>query len=494
MSNMAIIRWVCEKCSKKWIYPVEKCVYCKGSITKQKGTKIKVIGITKVFIPSPMHPIIPYNILLLEDEFGNRIPKKTMKDYKIGETYIEEKAKSDNAVSVVKVKYDIYEAIKYSIELINGIGLNQNDKVLIKPSIIAAAYPYQALNTNPDFLSALLTFLFELGIKNKNIIVAEQALIGSNTIDAAAKSGILDVCKKHNLEFVDISKSDFEEIESDGYTFKVFKEALSRKIINAPIMKTNFQIGISGALENLSRFCDEETQRRMYFDDIDSTLPKLANVLPNIFTIADAVNGMQGQGPLALGEPAFLNMVLASKNAVMLDAAFCDIAMLPFPSYIYKSLKSSLIPAKAVLRGIEAVGNEIDALKYPIKTPIPYETPHPDIKVIDGKACPACLNRMYNITSKLVGLRGEGINLVIGSILTDNMLKDKERLVFFGDCAIKKLKELKTRSIAKIEENLDEIEQVVLLKKLLTTKGEPAITPIDKVKSKMAKLISKAAR
>lgn len=485
-----IIRWVCEKCSKKWIYPVEKCVYCKGDITKQKGTKIKVVGITRVTIPSPMHPIIPYNILLLEDEHGNRVPKKTMKEYKIGDEYIEEKAKSKDAVAIVKTKYDIYEAIKEAAGLLNGIDLSENDKILIKPSIITAAYPYQAVNTNPDFLNALLLVLFEHGIKKENVIVAEQALIGSDALDAASKAGILDVCKKHGVSFADISKGPFEEVESDGYAFKVLKEALHRKIINAPIMKTNFQIGISGALENLSRLVDEKTQRAMYFDDIDMTLPKLLKCLHYVFTIADATNGMQGQGPLTLGEPAFLNLVLASKNPAMLDAIFCEITMLETPEHV----KSSYINSSGryfSTRDIEVVGNEIDALKFPIKKPEYHETPHPDIKIIDGKACPACLNMVYNATSRLIGLRGDEINVVTGSLITDEMLKGKERLVALGDCAIKKFETLGIKPMAMINEGIDIIEQLVLFKKLLTEKGEVKITPIDKVKSKMKKLLSK---
>ena len=483
-----IIRWVCEKCNKKWIYPIEKCVYCKGNITKQKGSKIKVAGITKVFIPSPMHPIVPYNILLLQDEFGNRIPKKTIKDYKIGDNYIEQKAKAKDGVSVVKVKYDIYEAIKESVELLNGVGLSADDKILIKPSIITAAYPYQAVNTNPDFLNALLAVLFENGIKKENVIVAEQALIGSDASDAASKAGILEICKKNNIEFADISKGPFEEVASDGYSFNIFKEALSRRVINCPVMKTNFQIGISGAMENLSRLADEKTQRAMYLDDIDKTLPKLSKAIPNIFTIADATNGMQGQGPLASGEPAFLNLVLAGRNSAKLDAVFCEVTMIPIPNHVNKSLDEFDI------KDIEVVGNEIDALKYPIKTPIAYETPHPDIKVIDGKACPSCLNMMQDLTSKLVGLRGEEMNIVVGSALTDEMLRGKKRLVALGDCAIRKLKELNTGTIAEIAENLDDIEQLVLLKKLLTTKGTPKITNVDKVKSKMKKLLSKVIR
>ena len=91
-------------------------------------------------------------------------------------------------------------------------------------------------------------------------MVAEQALIGTDSKDAASKSGILEVCKKHGVEFVDISKGPFEEIESEGYRFNVFKEALNRKVINSPVMKTNFQIGLSGSVENLSRLADQATQ------------------------------------------------------------------------------------------------------------------------------------------------------------------------------------------------------------------------------------------
>ena len=481
-----IIRWVCEKCSKKWIYPVEKCVYCKGSITKQKGAKIKVVGITKVAIPSPMHPIIPYNILLLQDEFGNRIPRKTMKEYKIGDEFALQKAKTKDAVAVVRTKYDVYEAIKEAAWLLNGVELNADDKILIKPSIIAAAYPYQAVNTNPDFLNALLALLFELGIKKENVIVAEQALIGSDAADTASKSGILEVCKKNGVEFADISKGPFEEVESDGFKFRIFKEAMNRKVINAPIMKTNFQLGISGALENLSRLADEKTQREMYFDGIEKTLPKLAKAVPDVFTIADATNGMQGQGPLALGEPAFLNLVLASSNAAALDSVFCGITMLEIPS-------GSLIKGIDI-KNVEVVGNELDALKYPIKAANPHDTAHPDIKVIDGKACPACLNMMYGLTSKLVGLRGNEINLVMGPMLTEDMLKGKERIVVLGDCAIKKMDEFSIKSAAKISEGIDEVEQLVLLKKLLTTEGQPKITPVDKVKSKMKNLLSKVMK
>lgn len=481
-----IVRWICDKCNKKWIYPIERCVFCKGDVKKQRGTKLKVIGITKVNIPSPMHPIIPYNILLLEDEHGNRLPKKTMRDYKIGEEYIEKKAITENAVSVVKVKYDIYEAIKESLDLLGPITLKKDDKVLIKPSVIAAAYPYQAVNTNPEFLDALLRVLYDFGIKKENILVAEQALLGSDVIDAASKSGILEICKKHGIMFADVSNGPFEEVDYEGTKFNIYKEALHRKVINTPIMKTNFQLGISGAVENLSRLVDEATQRRMYYENINTNLQKLARAI-DVLNIADATNGMQGQGPLALGEPAFLNLVYSSKNAADLDTIFCEAAMLPIPQHV-QNCRSNLASKE-----IEVVGNELSALKYQLKPSVGNETPHPDIKVIDGMACPSCLNLMYSLTASLAGLKGEELNIVMGSIIKEDDLK-KERVVVLGDCAIKRLKELGIKSDAQISENLDKTEQLVLLRKLLETKGEPKITPVDKVKSKMKKLLSKVVR
>ena len=477
-----ILRWICEKCNKRWIYPVEKCVYCKGPIVKQKGTKLKVIGVTKVNIPSPMHPIIPYNVVLLEDEHGNRMPKKTMESYKIGDKFSDEPAKTDDAVSIIKVKYDIYEAVNESIALLNGFELDSKDKVLVKISCVTAAYPYQAVNTSPEFLDALLKVVYDFGVKKENIIVAEQALLGSDGKDAASKSGIMEVCKKHNVEFVDIAKAGFEEIESEGFKFKIYKEAMHRKLINAPIMKTNFQLGISGACENISRLCDGETQRRMYSEGIDAILPKLVKSL-KILTVADATNGMMGQGPLAAGEPAFLNLVLASKNPQNLDAAFCEMGMLEIPLHL--GIENS--------KDIEVVGNSIDSLKFSIKAANPHESVHPDISLIDGKACPFCLNMVNNLTSKLMGTRGDKITVVMGPQIDYENLKNCSRMVIIGGCAIDSLNG-KIESSAKIPESMDFVEQIVLLQKILTTKGAARITPVDKVKSKMKNLFSKVIK
>ncbi|MBL7055851.1 DUF362 domain-containing protein, partial [Candidatus Woesearchaeota archaeon] len=296
-----ITRWICEKDDKKWIYPVGKCLYCKEPVTKQKSTKAKIIGVTKVNIPSPMHPITPYTVILLEDEYGNRMPKKTMKNYDIGDEFSIKEAKNEDAVIVSKIKYNLDESLEESFSLMKNIAIKEGDKVLIKVSIIEPAYPYQAVTTNPKLLDSIISYLKSLGVND--IVVAEQSILG-NTEDAAKKAGILNVCKKQEVEFVDLSTSEYEKKEKEGFEFNVAKEALERKIINVPVMKTHSQITVAGAMENLTRLTDKKTQYKIYKEGIGKTFSVLTSLFPDIVNVGDATIGMHGQGPTVLGEPA----------------------------------------------------------------------------------------------------------------------------------------------------------------------------------------------
>lgn len=482
-----IIRWVCEKDNKKWLYPIAKCIYCKGQITKQKSSKAKIIGITKVNIPSPMHPIIPYYVMLLEDENGNRMPKKTMEEHEIGEDYALEKAKTDGAVIITKIKYDIAEALGEALNLLSSYDIGERDKVLIKPSIIEPAYGYQAATTNPRLLDALIAFLKNKRIKD--VVVAEQAMLGNDVIESAKKAGILDICKKHEINFIDLSKSKYVEKNEEGFNFRIAKEVMERKIINVPVMKTNSQIGISGAMENIVRVVDEDTQKRMFNEDIEKTLPKLIKVIPEFLTIGDATIGMQGQGPTLLGEPAFLNMIFVSKDPVAVDAVFTEAGMLPMPKYLKEAAAINI--GSNDTKKIEIVGDELEAIKFHLKPAEKNATYHPNIKLIDGKANPYIFNTALMMSAKLVGILGHEMHMVIGTYLTREMFDDKNRIVVYGDNAIRKINDLNIKALAEISEDMDDIEKVVLLKGILENSEKRKVTVTDRLKSKMAKFGSK---
>ncbi|MBS3128664.1 DUF362 domain-containing protein [Candidatus Woesearchaeota archaeon] len=477
-----IIRWVCEKDKKAWMYPIEKCIYCKGPIKKQISSKAKVIGITKVNISSPLHPIIPYNVILLEDEYGNRMPKKTFKDYKIGDKYIVEKAKKDSAVVITKIKYDLGEALKQSISLLNSFDIKKGDKVLIKPSIIEPAYTYQAVNTNPRLLDEVIKFLKESGISD--IVVGEQSLLGNDVGSAAKKSEILDVCLKHKVNVADLSKAEYIEKYYDGIKLEIAKEVFERKIINIPAMKTNSQIGISGAVENMVRVTSPKTQKSMFDKGIEKTLPMLIKVLPKFVTIGDATSGMHGNGPTSMGEPAFLNILYVSNDPAALDAVFAETGMFQKPLYLEEA--QSIGAGISDIKEIEIAGDELDAAKLHLKPADKDATPHSRIKLIDGQSNPYIFNTALAMSSSLIGVPGYEVYLAIGKHIKQEQVAGKKRIVAYGSDAISRLKEIGAKYVAEISEDSEDIEKMSILKKILEDPKKEGLNVADKLTSKLA--------
>lgn len=361
-----VLRWVCRKCNKKWIYPIEKCIYCNEKIEKEIGTKTKVIGVSKVNVPSPYHPIVPYYVLILEDEHGNRMPKKSMREWKIGDEYKWQPSDDNSAVSIVKIKYDVYEAVKEALELIK-FEVKKDPKILIKPEIIAKAYPYMAFNTNPKVIDAILKILIEKGAKAEYITVAERCQFDSME-EALPRSEIDAVCEKYKVKFADLAKSKYEKRKEGNFEFEIAKDVLDNDlIINVPVLKTHLLLGIAGALENMTRVVSEKIYKEMSTKKPEEVAQAIAllNKSLKYVTVGDGTIGMQSNGPAQYGEPAFLNMILASKDPVALDSVFKEIALLrPVP---YLDVAEKMGVGTADIREITVVGEEMGACQRELK-------------------------------------------------------------------------------------------------------------------------------
>lgn len=128
-----MIRWLCKNCNWRWIHPVEVCINCNSKTERQFSTKYTIAGFTEITVPSTLHPRVPYTVLLLKDEHGNLMPKKTMKkltNADIGSDFLFEKGD----VAIVKVKYDYYAAVLTAINLLENIDLEK--KAMINADLI----------------------------------------------------------------------------------------------------------------------------------------------------------------------------------------------------------------------------------------------------------------------------------------------------------------------------------------------------------------------
>jgi len=314
-----------------------------------KSKKIKVIGVSKVQIPTMFHPKTPYFVLLLEDENGNKWIQKSVKEYKIGgnEFETEVKRNDENAVSIWRVKYDILEAVEKVIDLLGGLKIDPQTKILILPTLISATHPYLAENTSPEFLESTIKYLFENGVGIHNIKVCGQSFNEFPVEASTQKSQLLKVCQELKVLPINLAEKNFLKKGGLEISEEVFSADL---ILNLPILK----MGKAQASENLFKLLKKENYlAQKYLSSNEEIFKKLIESLPKILTIAEADSVQKPDGFVA-----HLGLVLASFNSLILDRIFFEITMEKNLPEILKGIK---------INGIPIVGREIEEVKFNVE-------------------------------------------------------------------------------------------------------------------------------
>lgn len=338
----------CPKCKRYWQYPIPKCPDCFLPLERTPAKKARVIGVSKVNIPTILHPIVPYSVLLLENEQGNRWVQKTTKEYKINDDFADvgiEQNLNKNTVAIQRIKYDIPEAIEKIIPLKTILKEKAAEaKILILPTLISPSHPHLAENTNPDVLASLIELLLQKGVKSENVKVASQSFDAVPIEVSAKKSGLLDVCIKNQITPLDLAKTNFAKQVSDDFSFEVSSELFDNDlIINLPTLNLHPKSGVKGATENLFKFLHKDSYLVLkYLFDGQQVFEKISKILPNnILTIGEAIS-VQKTNKFTV----FLGLILSSFNMLNLDRVFAEICMLkPLPEYLKKT-KIEDIPVK----------------------------------------------------------------------------------------------------------------------------------------------------
>ena len=342
----------CPQCKNKWQYPLEKCPDCFLEVGKIASEKIEVIGVSKVNIPSILHPKVPYFVLVLEDEKGNRWVQKSEKEYQIGQQYILRPASDKKAVAIERIKYDISEAIERVVYLVGGIKLDQNSKILILPTLVAPKHPHLAENTSPQFLNHTIKYLLKRKVNSANIKIAGQSFNDFPLEASMKKSKLWSVCQENKVIPLDLSKKGFLKKGGGRFSFFVSKETLKADIIiNLPILKLDAQLKIKGAAYNALKLLKKESFS-LLLPQLQELLKEFPKELPQILTIAEA-NVIQRKNK----QTVFLGLVLASFNPLNLDRVSAEIAMeTDLPEYL-KNIK---------IEGVTIAGRKIKEVQYRI--------------------------------------------------------------------------------------------------------------------------------
>lgn len=300
-------------------------------LERKKSENLKVIGISKVNIPTILHTRVPYFVLLLEDENGNKWVQKSSQEYKIGDEFKTESSQDKNAVAIWRFKYEPLEGIEKVIDLVGGLKVKQA-KILLLPTLISPKHSYFSENTSPEFLAAAIKYLLESGVKAENIKVAGQSFDEIPIGASAQKSQLLAVCQEAGITPLDMAQTNFMKKDNFEISEEVFSANL---VINLPILK----VGKSSASENLFKFLKKENYLGLkYLSSDEEIVYALTKFLPLILTLAEAQN-VQKRDKFV----AYLGLVLGSFNSLNLDRVFAEITMAGLPE-ILKNVNIENIP------------------------------------------------------------------------------------------------------------------------------------------------------
>ena len=229
-------------------------------------------------------------------------------------------------VSLVK-NSDPSKAVNDAIQLVGG--LNVKGTVLIKPNLSCATPSGSGLVTNVAVLTAIVKMVADQGARP---LVGDLPIVGWDANKVFDATGVRAI-EEAGGELVDWRNNNIEIELPNARILK--KVEIARPaievdaIINVPVLKHHYLTHLSGSLKNLFGLVEPNFRPRVHVLGLDEPLVDLYEFLKpkivlNVMDATCIAQSVRPAGPYygpTEAKPAFMaNMVMASKDAVALDA------------------------------------------------------------------------------------------------------------------------------------------------------------------------------
>jgi uncharacterized protein (DUF362 family)/Pyruvate/2-oxoacid:ferredoxin oxidoreductase delta subunit len=215
-------------------------------------------------------------------------------------------------------------AVRCAVQYLGGMGafVKPGNRVLLKPNLLKARAPEDAVTTHPEIVRSVIRLVHEAGGR---ALVGDSPGMG-DLKKVAEKAGILDVLIEEGAELAYFDEAI--QIKNSGrfQRFEVARTAHEADvIINLPKLKTHGMTTLTGAVKNLFGCIPGKRKVQWHFntginhDLFMRMLVELYALLHPQLTIMDAVIGMEGNGP-GSGDARHVGMIIAGRDAVAVDA------------------------------------------------------------------------------------------------------------------------------------------------------------------------------
>ncbi|HET6364012.1 MAG: DUF362 domain-containing protein [Nitrospirota bacterium] len=215
------------------------------------------------------------------------------------------------------------DAVRKAVDLLGGMQtfVKPGNRVLIKPNLLKASPPVDAVTTHPEIIRATIRLVREAGA---------EALVGDSPgfgelRRVCEKSGVMDVIEEEGATLAELDEAVQVKNHERFRRFDIARAVHEADIvINLPKFKTHGMMTITGAVKNLFGCIPGKRKIQWHFnagvnrDAFARMLVELSSLIGPRLTIMDAVVGMEGNGP-GSGDPREVGLVLAGRDPVALD-------------------------------------------------------------------------------------------------------------------------------------------------------------------------------
>jgi uncharacterized protein (DUF362 family) len=354
-------------------------------------------------------------------------------------------------VSIVKGT-DPEKMVHEALSLLGGVEnlIRPGTTVILKPNAGHKYPPESSVNTNPELVGATVR---EMKKANpKEVIVAEAAAMGEDTLACFEESGIgkaaedagarvIDIKREKDLINVPIrnSRSDLRSVLLPRFVIE------AEHLVDMPIFKSHVAMTFTCALKNMKGLVQDKVHYQMHQTNLADAMMDLWSVCPADLTIADLIRPAEGYGPHA-AMPTEFGCIVASKDPVALDATACRMVGLDITKVAY--FKPAVERKLGVYseKSIEIRGKSIEEVFKQLWLPYMggFEQ-WPEYNVYAEHACSSCLGLIGYSLEKVKSMpekysKRAGTNIVVGRHKElPKGVKMDDKLVLVGDCT-KRLK------------------------------------------------------
>jgi uncharacterized protein (DUF362 family)/NAD-dependent dihydropyrimidine dehydrogenase PreA subunit len=288
-----------------------------------------------------------------------------------------------SSVAVVRCQSYGYQEVEESVEsvlsLLGGMQkfVQPGDKVLIKPNLLSASNPSEAITTHPSVVKAVVKQVMAAG---GVAIIADSpgGPMNHAILDRAyGKSGWKMVADEtgaalnFNTDSVVVSNPEGKIVKRLD-VIKILEEV--DVVITLPKLKTHMLTKFTGATKILFGVVPGLTKPayHMKFNDVGLFSEMLIDILLYVkpsLSIMDGVVGLEGDGPGSSGIPKTAGVILGSSDSVALDVvATTVIGMDPLEvPIIQKAVARGLSTGK--ISDICVLGRSVDEVKVKFRKP-----------------------------------------------------------------------------------------------------------------------------